>query len=183
MALAISARGVSKRYLISHVRTLGYATMSDTISRFLKFRRREAGPAETTEEFWALRDVGFEVEAGARVGLIGRENVFLNGVILGMTRAEVRRKFDGNTSPAAGSPLGPCDALLCRPRHRGVSSAAQALLGVEPARDPYAGPTASIELAVARALKSSGLPFRVLDSLIGLEGEVAGAVTRDPISE
>ena len=140
MALAISARGVSKRYLISHMRTLGYATLSDTISRFLRFRRGSAGPDEATEEFWALRDVGFEVEQGARVGLIGRngagkstllkvlsriteptagrieirgrvasllevgtgfhpeltgrENVFLNGVILGMTRAEVRRKFD-----------------------------------------------------------------------------------------
>lgn len=35
-----------------------------------------------------------EVGAGFHPDLTGRENVFLNGVILGMTRAEVRRKFD-----------------------------------------------------------------------------------------
>jgi homopolymeric O-antigen transport system ATP-binding protein len=35
-----------------------------------------------------------EVGAGFHPDLTGRENVFLNGVILGMTRAEVKRKFD-----------------------------------------------------------------------------------------
>lgn len=35
-----------------------------------------------------------EVGAGFHPDLTGRENVFLNGVILGMSRAEVRRKFD-----------------------------------------------------------------------------------------
>jgi lipopolysaccharide transport system ATP-binding protein len=35
-----------------------------------------------------------EVGAGFHQDLTGRENVYLNGVILGMTRAEVRRKFD-----------------------------------------------------------------------------------------
>jgi len=35
-----------------------------------------------------------EVGAGFHQDLTGRENVFLNGVILGMTRAEVARKFD-----------------------------------------------------------------------------------------
>jgi len=35
-----------------------------------------------------------EVGAGFHLDLTGRENVFLNGVILGMTRAEVARKFD-----------------------------------------------------------------------------------------
>jgi ABC-type polysaccharide/polyol phosphate transport system ATPase subunit len=35
-----------------------------------------------------------EVGAGFHQDLTGRENIFLNGVIIGMSRAEIRRKFD-----------------------------------------------------------------------------------------
>jgi ABC-type polysaccharide/polyol phosphate transport system ATPase subunit len=48
------------------------------------------GSIEVNGRLSALIEVG----AGFHPDLTGRENVFLNGVILGMTRAEVRRKFD-----------------------------------------------------------------------------------------
>jgi len=48
------------------------------------------GSIEVNGRLSALIEVG----AGFHPDLTGRENVFLNGVILGMTRAEVKRKFD-----------------------------------------------------------------------------------------
>lgn len=75
-----------------------------------------------------------------------------------------------------------CELFVAPYRVVGPRSFAKALLGVEPA-DPAAGPTTSIEHAMARALKASGLSFRVLEGRIGVEGEIAGAASRDPISE
>lgn len=143
MALpVIKVEQLSKKFIISHDAPERYKSLRDTIAgkgrRLLK-RDREEKAAER-EEFYALKDISFEVNPGDRVGIIGRngagkstllkvlsriteptegrisirgrvasllevgtgfhpeltgrENVFLNGAILGMGRAEIRQKFD-----------------------------------------------------------------------------------------
>jgi ABC-2 type transport system ATP-binding protein len=128
MAPAITVRNVSKHFTLGHGR---YPSLKERVIHLGR---------ETTEEFYALRDIDFEVEEGTTVGLLGhngsgkstllkciagilrpnageittrgrlaallelgagfqseltgRENVFLNGLILGMSRKELERRFD-----------------------------------------------------------------------------------------
>src|SRR5437762_2044227 len=145
MSAAISAQKLGKRYVISHQLREPYTALRDVLAdgtRRLVARALRGGNGErpTREEFWALRDVTFDLEQGDRVGVIGRngagkstllkilsritepstgrvriegrvasllevgtgfhpeltgrENIFFNGAILGMRRAEIKRKFD-----------------------------------------------------------------------------------------
>lgn len=81
-----------------------------------RLTRRQIVQGDEVEECWALKDISFEVQPGDRVGLIGRngagqstglkilsritepttgrENIFLTGAILGISRREIQRKFD-----------------------------------------------------------------------------------------
>ena len=141
----IRIENLGKKYSLPHENhdIVRYRRMSEDLVNALKrpFRRASRdGDRHCDEEFWALRNISFEVNQGDVVGIIGRngggkstllkilsritdptegrvrlqgrvasllevgtgfhaeltgrENVFLNGAILGMTRAEIRRKFD-----------------------------------------------------------------------------------------
>jgi lipopolysaccharide transport system ATP-binding protein len=136
MSLMVSANGLGKKYRLgSFVTNVLRERIAYMIRRGLGRTKEEPG-----QEFWALRDVSFEIEQADVVGLIGRngagkstllkilssiteptegeahlygrvasllevgigfhpelsgrENIFLNGAILGMKRTEIRRKFD-----------------------------------------------------------------------------------------
>jgi lipopolysaccharide transport system ATP-binding protein len=63
-------------------------------STLLKILSGVAEPTTGQAAVWGTMGALLEVGTGFHPELTGRENVFLNGAILGMKRAEVARKFD-----------------------------------------------------------------------------------------
>jgi lipopolysaccharide transport system ATP-binding protein len=150
----ISVENLGKMYRIRHQQAGRYTALRDVIAqkcaapfrRFLRPAPPAAAPGEArhspaaVEDFWALKDVSFEIKPGEVVGIIGRngagkstllkllsritepstgcirlrgrvasllevgtgfhpeltgrENIYLNGAILGMTKVEIKKKFD-----------------------------------------------------------------------------------------
>lgn len=71
--VAIRATGISKRYRLGQDGGGHGLLLSDVLSSAIRapFRRRRAA-SDGEPEFWALRDVSFEVPVGAALGVIGR---------------------------------------------------------------------------------------------------------------
>jgi lipopolysaccharide transport system ATP-binding protein len=148
MKPAISVENLGKCYRVSHQRPSGggrdYRTLRESLTGLatapLRRLRSTATDGAEAEDFWALKDVSFDVQPGEVVGIIGRngagkstllkilsritkpskgqvailgrvgsllevgtgfhpeltgrENIYLNGSILGMGRSEIERNFD-----------------------------------------------------------------------------------------
>jgi lipopolysaccharide transport system ATP-binding protein len=143
MGTVIKVENLGKKYIISHQQERYTAlrdVMADTAKKAIKkvIGKGEALPKK--EEFWALRNISFDVNQGDRIGIIGRngagkstllkllsriteptegkikikgkiasllevgtgfhneltgkENIFLNGAVLGMSKKEILKKMD-----------------------------------------------------------------------------------------
>jgi lipopolysaccharide transport system ATP-binding protein len=102
--IAIRAENIGKRYRIGATEGIGrYRTLREDIVGLTSKRRRKAESA--TKEFWALKDVSFEVKAAETVGIIGRNGAGKSTMLKILARITPPTSGRGETVGRVGSLL------------------------------------------------------------------------------